>query len=262
MYNGNTYWNQRWSLPCNPCSKCGLYHGRFKCRASGNACFTCNNVGHYSRVCYQNVQHNRIRRDNVPDNSVPLKRTKSTKKKERDNNRMRKFLEKRNLLRELPFSNIRNTAFLNCLHVSAGLKEELKCVKLQLKDIKIQHKQDIMELRSRLEKVYDEKQCIQKEFQELKKNEQSRCHNLQEPSAPSPETPKELISAVDVEKERLRLRVLEDTYTIDDLRKQVQSLTSMNRDLAEGLLMHSQEFFTVPVEQLRQQYFGSRYGNF
>ena len=114
-------------------------------------------------------------------------------------------------------------------------------------------------MNSRLEQVYSEKHCIEKELQELKKNEQPRCHNLQESSVPSADIPKDLTChpKVDLEKEQLRLQVQEHMHIIEGFKKQVQFLTGVNQTLAEGILQNS-EFFDWTAYS---NSYGKSYGN-
>lgn len=72
----------------------------------------------------------------------------SRKKKERNNKRLRDYYETKNVLRELPFSNLRHNAFINALDVTSAVRTELavqktKCRKFQREcEIRLKDKSD------------------------------------------------------------------------------------------------------------------------
>ena len=68
-------------------------------------CFRCNKVGHYSHMCHSNVDITKEFR----------KPSKSAKQKLRDNAGLATYFVRKQSLRELPFANLRNETFKNCV---------------------------------------------------------------------------------------------------------------------------------------------------
>lgn len=85
-------------------------------------------------------------------NSPPAeqKMQQSEKKKKRDKERLHKYLESKRLMRELPFSNVRVTAFLNTMNITECVKSELNCIKKKLKEQQTSSEKQINELKENL----------------------------------------------------------------------------------------------------------------
>ena len=109
--------------PLPECSKCGYQHSFGQCFAFNRKCFICGKLGHLARLCFQKVRQNNVN---------PVLQEKSQKQKDRNIKRLREYYESKNLMRELPFCNIRNTAFINLLDVSSVVKSELRCLKQKM----------------------------------------------------------------------------------------------------------------------------------
>ncbi|CAC5378539.1 unnamed protein product [Mytilus coruscus] len=119
------------------CGKCGLAHHRFEiCLAYNKRCFSCDKFGHFARQCYSvrsslfgKFRSNKSTNSKVSRLSV---QKKSTKKQQRDNQRLIQYYSTKNSLTELPFSNVRTSAIVNFFDQAAPLKVELKQAKIQL----------------------------------------------------------------------------------------------------------------------------------
>ena len=109
-------------------------------------------------------------------NSFQVNKTKmkSQKQKTRDFERMRRHLQKKNSLRELPFANVRNTSFLNSLDTSSSLKEELKSAKRKLSSKDMDHKKEILELKSKCDSLKTENDSLRSQLNDVKRELQSK----------------------------------------------------------------------------------------
>ena len=104
-----------WNRTFQSCNKCGFGHFDKPCPASNKVCYQCNKFGHFAKQCTSKTK------------------TKSPKRLSRDQERIQKFYNKVMLIKELPFVNVRNAAFLNCMNFNAALKTELSETKAKLK---------------------------------------------------------------------------------------------------------------------------------
>ncbi|CAC5397912.1 unnamed protein product [Mytilus coruscus] len=143
----------------NPmCVRCGLQNHRFgTCSAIDKQCFKCNKLGHYSRQCWSTSCQT--------SNCLQLFQ-KTNRKKQCDNKRLNEYFERKNAMRELPFSFIRSTSFQNCLDVSVILCYELKSVKSHLQECKVAHRKDITKLQYQLSEFKRENTSLQKQIED------------------------------------------------------------------------------------------------
>lgn len=79
-------------------------------------CFGCRMPGHFARTC------------------TVRKAQKSKSNQVRGKSRIQEFSQQKQLLKELPFYNVRNSALRNLIDYSAVLKHELAQTKQSLKD--------------------------------------------------------------------------------------------------------------------------------
>ena len=103
-----------WNRTFSACDKCGFGHLNGTCPAYNKVCYHCNKFGHFAKQC------------------ISKTKTKSSKRRLRDQERIQKFHNKAMLLKELPFRNIRNAAFLHCMNFNDALKTELSETKAKL----------------------------------------------------------------------------------------------------------------------------------
>ncbi|CAC5379294.1 unnamed protein product [Mytilus coruscus] len=86
--------------------------------------FFLGKFGHYSSKCF-------FERSKRTDKVKPII-VKSRKQKERDTARIHSYIERKNIIRALPFSNMRNSAFVQYLDIAHMLKTELISVKQKI----------------------------------------------------------------------------------------------------------------------------------
>ena len=228
-YNLRPQWRQ-WNYPASQqpmCGLCGLQHDWNKCFAINKVCFKCQKFGHYGRMC-RNVSE-------VTQISSVYK-GKSKKKHTRDAKRLDEYLNRKKLLRELPFTSIRPGVFRETV-VNTVLQQELSEVKEKLtttlkerENLKIFAKQCSEEndiLQGKLEAAI------------LKENELSQ--KLKETLQCNSDLNKKILSSVNREvKLRLQMRKLEavcknQQYTaqIQDLNDQLQTKQNFIEFLTE-----------------------------
>ena len=127
-YNFRPQWRQ-WNYPtCHQpmCGRCGLVHFGRTCYASNSKCYKCDNFGHYSRVC-----HTRRKTSNTET------KIKSKGRQDRNSRRIASYLERKQLLRELPFSAVRPGVFRDCVADTSVIKEELSLAKRKLSETQV-----------------------------------------------------------------------------------------------------------------------------
>ncbi|CAG2220281.1 unnamed protein product [Mytilus edulis] len=75
----------------------------------------------------------KVRYTKSTSSKVSSEQKNSTKKQLRDNRRLIQYYSNKNSLRELPFSSVRNSAFMNFFDQAAPMKVELKQANIQLR---------------------------------------------------------------------------------------------------------------------------------
>ncbi|CAC5359336.1 unnamed protein product [Mytilus coruscus] len=117
------------------CGKCGLAHHRFEmCLAYNKRCFWCDKFGHFARQCFaaRSSLFGKIQYTKSTNSKVSSVQKKSTKKQQRDNQRLIQYYKTKNSLKELPFSNLRTSAVVNFFDQAAPLKVELKQANIEI----------------------------------------------------------------------------------------------------------------------------------
>ncbi|CAC5388877.1 unnamed protein product [Mytilus coruscus] len=102
------------------CERCGKFHKHYICNSINQKGFSCGKFGHYSSKCFSKEAKNRQSKSII---------VKSRKQKERDAARIHSYIERKNIIRALPFSGMRNLAFVQYLDIANVLKTELISVK-------------------------------------------------------------------------------------------------------------------------------------
>lgn len=90
------------------CTKCGIFNRRINhdkvCLARNATCFKCRRRGHFARVCFAKIH---ITGNGGPkENDTTVKKTKSTSRRRRDEQRMREFKVRKQVCALFPFSDI------------------------------------------------------------------------------------------------------------------------------------------------------------
>ncbi|KAK3097751.1 hypothetical protein FSP39_012809 [Pinctada imbricata] len=147
------------------CGRCGLTHFTKNCFARDRKCFKCHKIGHYGRVCYSQKQTQSKSSD---ENS---EKAKSKGKKDRDSRRISEYFMRKNIMRELPFSSLRPTAFQETVTNCSALKIELKIVKQKLEMCKKEQDKHIRTLSENLETSKEENDDLKKEVRDFQKRE-------------------------------------------------------------------------------------------
>ena len=117
------------------CGRCGIAHPTTICRATNQKCLRCIKLGHFARMCRSKL--NSQTKEN--DTNAKQITVKPLKKRERDVNRLQKYVQTKNLMRELPFSNIRDSNFRKTLNLDSVLRQELSIIKQKCKEQNSNH---------------------------------------------------------------------------------------------------------------------------
>lgn len=131
------------------CGQCGKFH-QGVCFSNMQNCYKCGHRGHYARMCFTWTRQ---------ENQLSNQKSKSIKKKERDMVRLKLYLAKKQEMREMPFSNLRNSTMMLNLNASHSIKTELQAIKQKLnrteatkKDQETKMKQCVIQLENLEEK--------------------------------------------------------------------------------------------------------------
>ena len=226
------------------CGRCGNNHFPWKCFASNKQCFSCRKYGHYARTCFTKHRTQQLQKPNGTVTKV-----KSNSQKKRDFTRMRKFMDNKQILREMPFSNVRNTTLkvLFLMDKNDSLKGELKSIKCHLK----QQQRNFSELKGNFENevsyklasVESKLQQEKQEHDELRKNFEIKISEL---------------NSISLEREQLKTEITTLTGTnsqsattaeqcyINQIQALQQSITSKNNCLqiiSEQHRIHSSNYW-------------------
>ena len=174
---------------------------------------------------------------------------------------MRRHLEKKNSLRELPFANVRNTSFFNSLDTTSSLKQELNSVKQKLSVKDMKHQREVLDLKSKFDNLKTENDSLKSKLNEvtIKLQSQSesnvnmveyeqRIHNLEQQlkdkdnhiSAISEKFRLQCVDfdavAVEAQRKSIILKNQNQAYEewISSLQNQVKDLTSKNEQLSNS----------------------------
>ncbi|CAC5423655.1 unnamed protein product [Mytilus coruscus] len=130
--------------------------------------FLVKKFGHYSSKCFSKE---------AKDRQSKLVNVKSRKQKKRDTARMNSYIERKNIIRALPFSGMRNSAFVQYLYIANVLKTELNGVKLKLSEQKRKNSEQqkcIQDLKFQLNNIESDKSERDQFKQELENNCQQK----------------------------------------------------------------------------------------
>ena len=94
-------------------------------------------------------------------------KTKSAKKAVRDKERIQTFHNKAMLLKEMPFANLRNAAFKNCMHLNEALKTELSKTKAKVKNISESNFSTVTRLENELQNCIHENSTLKQQVLDL-----------------------------------------------------------------------------------------------
>ncbi|CAC5396247.1 unnamed protein product [Mytilus coruscus] len=131
-------------------------------------CYQCGRKGNYARVCFTRFQAARP----IGSKQVTCLKRKSNRKQVRDHERMDKFKQKRKVLQEMPFSNIRNLAFINSVDTTHCLKTEIQKMKRKLNKERTKSDEEIGELKEKL-RFKDEETF---KYKEVRRTFQDQVH--------------------------------------------------------------------------------------
>ncbi|VDI08797.1 Hypothetical predicted protein [Mytilus galloprovincialis] len=113
---------------------------------------------------------------------------KSKKQKERDSTRIHSYIERKNIIRALPFSGMRNSAFVQHLDIANVLRTELKSVKQNIfkeRNTNLEQQKCIEDLKLRLKKqqiIESERDQFKQELENIRKQKKESASpiNVQE----------------------------------------------------------------------------------
>ena len=237
-YNLRPQWRQ-WNYPaCQQpmCGRCGLQHNWSKCFAINKVCFKCQKFGHYGRMCRNVSEVTQI---------SSINRGKSKKKHTRDAKRLAEYLNRKNLLRELPFSSIRPGTFRETV-VNTVLQQELSEVKEKLTTT-LKEREN---LKVFVKQCSEENDILQGKLEAaiLKENELSQ--KLKESSQCNLDLSKKLLSSVNREQKlRLQERNTEAVSKNQQYIAQIQDLNDQLQTKQDFI-----EFLTKRYNEMKSEY--------
>ena len=167
---------------------------------------------------------------------------KSRKQKERDIARIHSYIERKNIIRALPFSGMRNSAFIQHLDIANVLKTELNSVKSKLSEEKrknSEHQQYIQDLKfqmNHIESVKSERDQFKQELANISKHKEENASriNVQEYVNQIQELKDQVIEkdkTVKMVQDLYFMRSTEFTDEIETLKNEKQALEKEKADL-------------------------------
>ncbi|CAG2184549.1 unnamed protein product [Mytilus edulis] len=173
--------------------------------------------------------------------STPV-HVKSRKQKERDTARIHSFIQRKNIIRALPFSGMRNSAFVHYLDISNVLKTELKSVKQKIfkeKNTNLEQQKCIEALKIQLKNqqiIESERDQFKQELENLRqqKEESASRINVQEYVNQIQELKDQVIEkdgTVKMVQDLYYMRSTEFTDEIQSLKNEKQALEKEKADL-------------------------------
>lgn len=206
---------------------------------------------------------------------------KSRKQKERDIARIHSYIERKNIIRALPFSGMRNSAFIQHLDIANVLKTELNSVKSKLSEEKrknSEHQRYIQDLKfqmNHLESVKSERDQFKQELANISKHKEENTSriNVQEYVNQIQELKDQVIEkdkTVKMVQDLYFMRSTEFTDEIEtlkneksDLHSKLQSQEKSVKQLTEELqsLQHENYMLSSSQHQQRPNYNNRHYNN-
>ncbi|CAC5367514.1 unnamed protein product [Mytilus coruscus] len=215
------------------CGRCGKFHKHYICNSINQRCFSCGKFGHYSSKCFSKVTKDR--------KSTPV-HVKSRKQKERDIARIHRYIERKNIIRALPFSGMRNSAFVQYLDIANVLKTELKSVKQKIfkeKNTNLEQQKCIEDLKLQLKNqqiIESERDQFKQELEYLRQQKEESVSriNVQEYVNQIQELKEQVI-----EKDKT-VKMVHDLYYLrsTEFSDEIQTLKKEKSDLHSKLQFH------------------------
>ncbi|XP_061169071.1 uncharacterized protein LOC133178355 [Saccostrea echinata] len=125
----------QWQVSAPLCSRCNRRHYSV-CNALEKRCHRCGEEGHFSRVCGERS----------------CRAVKSDAKRKRDTERLQDYNSRKRLFRVLPFANISDSKFKECVNLKSVFSSEVQSVVKDLQYTKALMKMDIEILEWKLQK--------------------------------------------------------------------------------------------------------------
>ncbi|CAC5359660.1 unnamed protein product [Mytilus coruscus] len=215
------------------CGRCGKFHKHYICNSINQRCFSCGKFGHYLRKCFSKVAKDRQTKPII---------VKSRKQKERDTARMNSYIERKNIIRALPFSGMRNSAFVQYLDIANVLKTELISVKQKIsqeRNKNLEQQKCIEDLKIQLknqQSIESERDQFKQELENLRQQKEESVSriNVQEYVNQIQELKEQII-----EKDKT-VKMVHDLYYLrsTEFSDEIQTLKKEKSDLHSKLQFH------------------------
>ncbi|KAK3105924.1 hypothetical protein FSP39_008673 [Pinctada imbricata] len=260
-YNLRPQWRQWTYANCQhpTCGRCGLSHAIGNCYAMQRQCFKCHKPGHYGRMCRKNL----LSKNSSQEEDS---KKKSKGKKVRDSKRISYYLDKKAMLRELPFSALRAGQFRESVLNRRDFTDHLKSKDQKFLKVNLEQSARINLLEERLKSATEELELS-------KMREKAHHQNLSETKELNSKLAQDLKCASNKEKElQVKLEkkgsaqnselVTRQMFQIQDLQNQVDI---KSRELAriskQFLEMQNEYELNLKFEQENVKKLQQRYQN-